>query len=212
MKQLSFLLITILLFSCNKKNEEIPDIEPPKEYMKKMIEPDTVNAYKGEYYIRADFKLSNTSESKELVFTETQQNMSVWSEPSPPNLGMSKQGVVLSDLKTRERLWVNFCFNTSSDTVFTLAYADYQFADPWHNIAGITINYTLPVPNTSSIVNTYVGKNDDNSYCHITYIGNDRINGSFHTTWTKLNYSSGYYDVYGDFSIPLINANVYVTP
>ncbi len=216
MKTLFFILIILLFASCNKKDKEAPYVElPPKDYMKKMIVPDTLNPYKGEYYIRADFKLNGSSESKELKFTETTQNMTVWNNPSQPNLGMSAQGMILSDSETHEKLYVHFYFNTSSDTAFTLAYADYWFANPWRNIAGMNIEYSVPVPYQTDETNfayLYLGENTADSYCNLTYIGNDRINGSFHASWTECCGGPGTYDVYGDFSIPLINVKIYESP
>ena len=212
MKTILILLVVLLFTSCNKKDEElVNNTPPPKGYMKKMIEPDTLNIYQGEYYIRADFKKNGLSESKELVFTETTQNMTVWWYPSQPSLGMSSQGVNFSDSETDEDLSVMFYFNIATDTLFTLAYADYWWADPWRNKAGMNIEHYVPVPRKESTY-LYLGGSSTDSYCQISYIGSDRINGSFHTTWRECCGGLETFDVYGDFSIPLINATVYVTP
>ena len=212
MKTILSLLLILLFASCNKKDEEpINEKLPPKVYMKEMIEPDTLNIYQGEYYIRVDFKENGSSGSKELVFTETTQDMTVWRHPSQPSLGMSSQGVIFSDSETGENLSVMFYFNIATDTLFTLAFADYQWANPWKNKAGMNIEHYVPVPdNTSTYL--YLGGNSSDSYCQISYIGSDRINGSFHTTWRECCGGSEIFDVYGDFSIPRINASVYVTP
>jgi len=208
---ISFLSI-ILFVSCNKKDEELPVEElPPKGYMKTMIEPDTVNPYLGEYYIRADFTETSSAENNELFFTESTQNMTVWYHPSPPNLGMSSQGMVLSDHETHEKLIVQFYFNTESDTAFTLAYADYWYADPWRNVAGINIQYGVPVSGKPNNSYRYMGGNTKDSYCNITYIGDDRISGTFHCSWTGCCGGPGVYDVYGDFSIPMVDVIVYET-
>ncbi|HYQ58064.1 MAG TPA: hypothetical protein VEP89_12045 [Draconibacterium sp.] len=212
MRTIIFILLILLFASCNKKDEEpVNEKPPPKVYMKEMIEPDTSNIYQGEYYIRADFKETASSESKELVFAETTQNMWMWWSPSQPSLGMSSQGVNFSDSETDERLSVMFYFNIETDTLFTLAYADYQWANPWRNKAGMNIEYMVPVPYHSSTY-LYMGGYSSDNYCQISYIGSDRINGSFHTTWCECCGGSKTFDVYGDFSIPLINASVYLTP
>ncbi|MEZ5105256.1 MAG: hypothetical protein R2757_21450 [Draconibacterium sp.] len=209
---ISSLLLILLFASCNKTDEEsIIDKLPPKVYMKEIIEPDTLNIYQGEYYIRVNFKENGSSESKELVLTETTQNMTVWWHPSQPSLGMSSQGVNFSDSETDEDLSVMFYFNIETDTLFTLAYADYRWADPWRNKAGMNIEYYTPVPDNPSTYR-YMGENSSDSYCQISYIGSDRINGSFQTTWHECCGGSKTFDVYGDFSIPLINASVYITP
>ncbi|WP_321346844.1 hypothetical protein [uncultured Draconibacterium sp.] len=209
MRILLFFVLVIIFFSCNKEDEEPQIIEqPPKSYMKNMIEPDTVNAYTGEYYIRAILNKSGADQSKELEFNETIQNMTVWYKPSSANFGMSSQGVVLSDSGTDEQLIVHFYFNTESDSLFTLAYADYKYANPWKNIEGINIEYYRPVLGSPNSSDLFMGDETGNSFFEITFIGVNRINGRFQTRWTGRAGSNGVYDVYGDFSIPIIKANI----
>lgn len=206
MKKIIFLLSLILLtFSCTKdENEPIVteniSLEP---YIKDLILPDTKNPYNGSYYIHVNFTNLGTSANKELTFTSNDQNMSAWYNPSNSGLGMSIQGVHFGDSNTSEELEISFYFNTNVDTTFNICYANYFFSDPWRNVAGANIHYFKPVsssdPNTKYM---YLGTNTSKSYFEIRYIGNNRINGIFHTTWKECCGERSTFDVFGDFSIP----------
>lgn len=121
---------------------------------------------------------------------------------------MSKQGVHFSDSQTRESLEIAFYVNTATDTLIKIAYADYYFPDPWLNFAGANINYTKPIflPDSNNSYQAYFYKstNTPTTYFKIEYIGSNRINGVFHASWKKSSTGKLEYDVYGEFSIPLI--------
>ena len=185
---------------CDSRGGDNNSLEP---YIKNLILPDTKLPYIGSYYIHVNFKIFGTSEIEELTFSEESQNMSVRYYPSDSGLGMSIQGVNFSDSETSENLEISFYFNTNIDTTFNICYANYYFADPWRNEAGANIMYFKPVSDTDpSRKYMYLGINSSEYYFEITYIGNNRINGVFHTKWKECCGESITYDIYGDFSIP----------
>ncbi|HLN75017.1 MAG: hypothetical protein ACM3O8_03870 [Methylococcaceae bacterium] len=204
-KYLLIVCLVIMIFGCNKdENEPVaPETVVLEPYIKNLILPDTKPPYSGSYYIHVDFSNLNTSEKKELTFSEMNQNMTSWYNPSDVGLGMSIQGVIFSDAATSEELEIAFYFNTNVDSTFNMCYANYFFSDPWRHVAGANIHYFIPVNTSDSTTkNMYLGTNTSESYFEITYIGNNRLNGTFHTTWKECCGGTGRYDVSGDFSIP----------
>lgn len=204
-KNLLILSLIFLLFGCKKdENEPIVPVNISLEpYIKNLILPDTKTPYNGSFYIHVGFRNLSTSEKKELTFSAMDQNMTPWYYPSENGLGMSVQGVIFSNSETSEQLEISFHFNTNIDTTFNMCYADYFFSDPWRHIAGANIHYFTPVNNSDpSTKYMYLGTNSPKSYFKITYIGNNRLNGIFHTTWKECCGGGNTYDVSGDFSIP----------
>ncbi len=200
---LSFL---ILLLSCNKDENESVPLEP---YIKNLIPPDTTNPYKGNYYIHVDFKELGRPENKEMTFSQTDQNMTSWMGPADVGFDMIYQGVIFLDLKTSEKLGISFYFNSIVDTTFIFYYANYVFANPWNRVAGANVEYFKPVNDSDlSTQYMYLGSNTSESFFEITYIGNDRLNGVFSTTWEECCVSSAAtYYISGDFSIPYFRKN-----
>lgn len=145
-RNLIIIFLALTLFGCKEKetDPEFPD-GPKETYMKTLLFPDTANPYKDEYYIHVSYSDLTLSIKDEMTFTETKQNMTAWEKPYVSGLGMSAQSCLFWDTKTSERLSILFHFNTSTDTLFKIAYADYYFSDPWQNFAGANITYNFPV-------------------------------------------------------------------
>ena len=204
-KLLGLLLVaSLLITSCSKDADEtIVSSNPSEPYIKNLILPDTKPPYTGSFYIHVVFKDGSPTEKKEITFSKENQNMSVWYNPADAGLGMSLQGAHFNDSKTDERIEISFYFNTKTDTTFNICYANYFFNDPWRNVAGANINYFIPVgfSNPGGLY-MYLGTNSTNSYFKITYIGNNRINGTFSTKLKECCGGKNMYDVSGDFSIP----------
>ena len=200
------LLFLILAICCTKDNNETVDIKQLEPYIKNLISPDTLSPFIGNYYIHVNYKDPGTSQSKEMTFSETDQSITQWYYPSDVGLGMSKQGVGLYNPETSEHLEITFYFNTDIDTAFKICYGNYFFADPWTNTAGANIGYFRPVdisdPSTQYF---FLGTNSTESSFKITYIGNNRLNGTFQTTWKECCGGPQTYIVNGDFSIPSIH-------
>jgi len=199
---LKLLLFALIIVSGCKKDELDDPIDERKEpYIKSFIQPDTLNTYKGTYYIHIDFNNPQSSELKELTLSGKYPN---WSGISETGLGMSGQGISFRDSKTNVSLEIYFHFNTNEDTTFNIRYADYYFSDPWNNVAGANINYLTPVNNTptNSQYYLYLGTNTPASYFKITYIANNRINGVFSTLMKECCGGIKTYNVTGDFSVP----------
>lgn len=204
-KNLLIVSLIFMIFGCNKDENEtiVPDTVALEPYIKNLILPDTKPPYSGSFYVHVHFKDLRTLEEKELTFSEMNQNMSTWYNPSDVGLGMSIQGVIFSDSQTSEELEVSFYFKNKSDSTFNMCYANYFFADPWRHVAGANIQYFTPVNNSNLTTKyMYLGTNTAQSYFEITYIGNNRLNGIFHTTWKECCGGKNTYDVSGDFSIP----------
>jgi hypothetical protein len=208
MKEIMFILsLSFLIFSCKKaeNNPIVSDKDSLETYMKNLIVPDTKPPYTGSYYVQVDFTNLTTSENKKLTFSETYQNMSLWSNPVESGLGMSVQGAIFRDSKTTEQLQISFYFVNSLDSIFKIRYANYFFSDPWNRGAGANIIYMRPVSDSDpSTFNLYLGTNSSDGYFEITYIGDNRLNGIFHTTWKECCGGNMTFDVHGDFSIPEI--------
>lgn len=195
---LSFL---ILLLSCNKNENESVLLEP---YIKNLTSPDTINPYKGNYYIHVNYKELGHPENKEITFSQTDQGMTSWMGPADVGFDMIYQGVKFMDLTSSETLGISFYFYSVVDTAFVFCYANYVFANPWNRVAGANVEYSKPV-NESNLSTQYMflGSSTSDSFFEITYIGNDRLNGVFRTTWEECCVSSApSYYISGDFSIP----------
>lgn len=206
MKKILFILsLTFLIIGCEKheNNPTLSDNDSLEPYIKNLILPDTKPPYNGSYYVHVDFTNLSTYENKKLTFSETNQNMSVWINPSNSGLGMSVQGAIFRDSQTAEQLEISFYFNNIIDTTFNICYANYFFSDPWNHGAGANIIYMKPVSDSDpSTLYLYLGRNSSNGYFEITYIGDNRLNGIFHTTWKECCGGNMTFDVHGDFSIP----------
>lgn len=199
-----FWVVSLFIVSCKKDTDE-PIISgiPLEPYIKSLILPDTNPPYTGSFYMHIKFKNESPNGKNEIMFSQSNQDISVWYNPVDAGLGMSIQGVHLRDPKTDESLEISFYFNTKTDTTFNICYANYFFNDPWRNIAGANIHYFIPVgisnPGSQYM---YLGTNSSNSYFKITYIGYNRINGTFSTRFNECCGGKNTYDVSGDFSIP----------
>ena len=88
------LIVLIIASGCNKDELDGPKNEPLEPYVKSLIHPDTLNAYKGSYYIHIDFSNPHSSELKELTLSEKYPD---WSGISETGLGMSGQGISFRD-------------------------------------------------------------------------------------------------------------------
>jgi hypothetical protein len=196
---LSFL---ILLFGCDKV--EMVSI-PKKTYIKNFISPDTSNPYEANYYIHVNYKELGLPENKEMTFSQTNQAMTSWLGPIDVGFDMIYQGVRFTDLITTEHLGISFYFNSKVDTTFVFCYANYRFANPYNRMAGANVEYWRPPRDSvlSAYLYEFLGINTSDSFFEITYIGNDRLNGVFRTTWEECCVSSAAtYYISGDFSIP----------
>lgn len=202
------ILLVILMFvifgSKNPKDEPIVTentyLEP---YIKNLILADTKPPYLGNFYIHVDLKNLGSSKMSEITFTEINQKMSRIHGSSSSVLEMALQGVSFIDSATFEELRIALYFNVIYDTVFNICYANYIFADPWKNVAGANVEYFKPVTlSDPSSQFMFLGTNSAKHYFEIRYIGNNRLNGVFHTIWHECCGVSTTYDVYGDFSIP----------
>lgn len=203
-KLLWLFLVVSFIASCNKDADEtIVSGSPSEPYIKNLILPDTKPPYTGSFYIHVVFKDESPTEKKEITFSKENQNMSVWYNPADAGLGMSVQGAHFNDSKTDESLEISFYFNTKTDTTFNICYANYFFSDPWRNVAGANIHYFIPV-GISNPGSQYMYLGTSSPYCYfkITYIGYNRINGKFSTSFKECCGGNNTYDVSGDFSIP----------
>ena len=201
-----WLVISLIFFGfgCTRDKDEtiVSDKVTLDPYIKTLILPDAKKPSERINYIHVNFKRSGTSETKELTFSQEKQNMSVWSKRTYAGLGMFIQGVHFRDQNTNESLEISF-YSRKTDTTFNICYADYFFADPWNNFAGANIFYQKPVNDTDpNTYNLYLGTNSNAYFFKITYIGNNRLNGIFHTQWKECCGDKITYDVFGDFSIP----------
>jgi hypothetical protein len=189
------------LFSCENDELDVSINKPSEPYIKSYIVPDTLNPYKGIYYI--NIKLDDPHSA--LIELKLSEENPQWTSRGDTGLGMTSQGIIFRDSTTSERLEIYFHFNTKIDTSFNIRYADYFYSDPWFNVAGANVNYLIPVSNspTNYQYNLYMGTNTSFSFFKITYIGNNRINGEFSTQMKDCCWgTSKTYNVTGDFSIP----------
>lgn len=196
-----FLLVLIITSGCEKKDEPSKPVEPKEPYIKSLITPATTTFYTGIYYIHINFNNPYSSELKELTLSEANPN---WSYPSDDGTGMTNQIVQFRDSKSEISLEIHLHFNTKRDSLFNIRYADYYFSDPWNNVAGANIFYTIREEDTPENYSyyLYLGTNTNRSYFDITYIGNNRINGNFSTLMKECCGGTKTYNVTGDFSIP----------
>lgn len=208
MKNTPVLLLFIMILLCGCEKVEIQPEEPQmsalEPYIRHLILPDTRQPYLGSYYIQVKAVHKDPAFNKEILFSQVEQDMSVWHTPSDGGLGMSIQGVDFRDKETTESLEITFYFNTKADSTFNICYANYFFSNPWQNIAGANIHHFTPVnklPGNYQFYQ-YLGTNSPNAFFKITYLGNNRINGTFQTTWKECCGGTTTYDVEGDFSIP----------
>lgn len=199
------LLLILLIISCKKDNVEliIPESVILKPYMRNLVPIDTLNPYKGDYYIHASFKNKGNLDSKDIMFLSANQAGALTSIQSPDNTVLGN-GWRLKNTATGEELEIAFHYNVISDTLFNLWYANYRFANSWNNITGANIYYFKPIESQSNTFNMYLGTNSNESFFKINYVGKDRINGSFQTTWEECCGEETIYIVSGDFSIPII--------
>lgn len=202
-----FVISYIFMTGC-EKNEQVENInenDTLESYIKNLIDVDENQPYLGEYYIYINFG------NKELRFNVNDQKQAILATGNNGR-GMSIQGISLTDSTTNESLRIGFYSNIINDTTFNFYIADYIYADGWSRIEGAQVGYSVPVSESEpNIRDTYDGENTLNSYFHIIYIGEDRINGTFQTTLREISFTNLTYNVYGDFSIPtdkLWNSNL----
>ncbi len=205
MRKIIFPLSLLVLLICCRKEEtkEDPSDLLLQPYIVNLITPDTLHPYNGGYYIHVDLKNNTNPEQLNFVFTEFEQNMTAWYGPYDAGLGMSVQGAIFRDEETSQELEISFHFNNSSDTAFYFCFANYRFSDPWNNVAGANIHYFKPVSDSDpGKMYMFLGSNSPACYFELTYIGNNRLNGIFHSTMKECCGGTTTYEVYGDFSIP----------
>ncbi len=196
----SILLILLIGVAC-KKNE-IDTTKPRESYIKNILIPDTTNYYNGIYYIYINFNEDIGSGIEELRATSENP---FWNSPSQSGYGgLISQGIHFSISDSKDKLSLYVRFNPKLDSAFKITYADYYFSDPWRSDAGMNINYKTPVGGSSedSQYYLYLGRNTHNSYFKISYIGNNRINGSFSAQMEECCGYNRVYNVTGDFSVP----------
>jgi len=194
-----FLFVLVIVSGCRK--EEPTKSVLVEHYIKSLISPDTTTIYKGIYYIHLNFNNPYSSELKELTLYDA---YSSWSHPSDGGLGMTAQSIHFKDPNSAMSLEIYLHFNTNSDTIFNIRYADYYFSEPWNNVAGANIYFTKPVnePPENSNYYLYLGTNSTKSYFKITYIGKNRINGIFSAHMKECCGGLKTYEATGDFSVP----------
>lgn len=203
-RNILILSLLLLLFGCHKDENKPadPNSNGSESYIENLILPDPNPPYDGSYYIHVNFTDQVTAENKQLTI-KTYPKMTVWYSPSETGVVMAIQMVRFTDIQTSEDLAISFDFNLNKDTTFNVCYANYYFSDPWKNVAGANIHYDKPIehsdPSTDDI---YLGTNSPTAYFKINYIGNNRLNGIFHTTWKEFSGGKSTYDVIGEFSIP----------
>ena len=171
--------------------------------MTNLVPLDTLNPYKGDYYIHVTFKNTNSSDSHDLFFTYGNQTGGSTSIQTP-DTAFRGVGWSLTDTTSGEELEIAFHYNVSSDTIFNIWYANYRFANSWNFISGANIYYFKPVEYQSNTFFMYLGTNSADSFFKIHYFGNDRINGSFRTIWEECCGEKTTYSASGDFSIPAL--------
>jgi len=195
-----FFALIMVFFSpgCNKD-----DPEPPEPYMKSLISPESNPNYYGNYYIHVSFSDMITSISEERTFSNVNQSMAVSQQPFNSGFNMSSQVVHFFDSASHETLDISFLFNNTTDSTFVISYADYYYSNPWIRSAGANCEYFVPISSSDpSKQYRYMGRNYTDSYFRITYIGENRINGSFRTVWKDCCGESKTFNVVGVFSIP----------
>ena len=204
-KNLFILVVLIMIFGCSKHKDDPTGTFYAKTYIKNSVSIDTANAYKGSYYIHVAYSDLITSVKKEVTFDQSTHYMTPIYDPTEFAMGMSIQGASFQDSKSAEDMQIAFYINAYPDSVFKICYANYIFGNLWTMTAGANIEYLRfgsgIDPNSFF---HYQGINTTNSYFKITYIGTNRINGVFHTTWNTYGTVDSIYDVDGDFSIPRI--------
>lgn len=204
-RNILFLLLIFVIFGCKKPNDEpiVSENNYLEPYIKNLILADTKPPYLGNYYIHVDLKNLASSKTSAITFTETNQHMTRFHGASYSQLEMALQGVSFKDSTTFEELEISFYYNVIYDTVFNICYANYIFSDPWKNVAGANVEYFKPVTlSDPSSQFRFFGTNSNKNYFEIRYIGNNRVNGVFHTIWHECCGVSTTFDVYGEFSIP----------
>ena len=191
------MFILIIGIACEKN--EIDKPEPYEPYIKSRLIPDTTDYYNGFYYIHIIFNKENESGMEELRLTRENQ---YWTDPSDGG-GMTSQRVLFRDPESNDVLYIDAKYNLTQDTAFRITYADYYFSDIQTKVAGLNINYK-PMHNPSEHLYYYyyLGRNSHECYFKITYIGNNRINGTFSTRMEEHGNESKVYNATGDFSIP----------
>jgi hypothetical protein len=204
MKKLIFISLAILIFSCKKDDESLfSENGVLKPYMSNFIPIDTLNAYKGVYYMHVAFKNLSTLESREITYykgTHAWASLRIQS-PDDSVLGI---GWCLKDTVTKEQLEIAFHYNVKTDTTFKLTYANYRYANSWKNITGANIYYLKQVEGRPTAFYMYVGTNSNESFFKINYISKDRVNGTFQTVWQECCGEGSRFAASGDFSIPRI--------
>lgn len=197
---LVFLVIIIISTGCSDEEEQIQS-QPNKAYIKELLTPDTTSYYTGVYYVHVKFDKENESGTKELWLTTQKPN---WSHLQDAGSGLYSQSIEFRDPDSNDKLDISLHFVFGLDTTFVITYADYFYSDPWAHIPGLNIEYYTPVHNTQDNYQfyRYLGQNSDISYFKITYIGNNRINGTFSTRMVECCGGINKYYVSGDFSVP----------
>lgn len=204
MKYIYLLFLSVFIISAGCSDEE--EQEQPqlnKAYIKELLTPDTTDYYTGSYYIHISFDRENDSGKKELWLTDENPR---WSHPSNVGLGLTAQHIAFRDPDSNDELDISLYFVYGLDTAFVMTYADYYYSDPWGHVPGLNIEYYTPVNNTPNNYQyyRYLGQNSEISYFKITYIGNNRINGTFSTRMAECCGGINKYYISGDFSVPSI--------
>lgn len=200
-------LIVVLFFliiGCRKDQEIFPKEEKPlPSYIKTLLQPDASNSYDGCFYIHASFTNNASNETSELRLDEQNSSMAIRYDSSEKGTGLSEYTVMFVSSPAGERLEISFYYDLATDTAFRLCYADYFYGDTWKGNAGANVQYCKPVNQGNEIRNyIYQGVNERDSYFKITHLGNNCINGAFHTTWKECCGEETTYEVTGDFSMP----------
>jgi hypothetical protein len=202
--RLLILLMLLFVFGCRKDQELFPKEEKPlPSYIKKLLPPDRGVPYTGFYFIEASFKNNTTSETKTLRFNASNTSMSFRYDSSVSGSGVSEYTVMFINSEGKH-LEISFCYDLAADTTFRWCCADYLYGDPGTGIPGANVQYAVPCNNDEKKVYIYQGVDSEDSSFKITYLGNGRANGTFHTTWKECSGEETTYDVSGDFSIPLM--------
>lgn len=194
----------LLIVGCRKDQEIFPKKEPVlPSYIKTLLVPDTNDTYDGCFYIHASFTNNVSSETRNLKFDEQNSSMALRYDSSEEGEGLSEHTVMFVSPPAGERLEISFYYDLATDTAFRICCADYFYGDAWKDIAGANILYCKPVSQSDGNRNyIYQGVNSEGSYFRITHLGNNCINGTFHTTWKECCGEETTYEVTGTFSIP----------
>lgn len=195
----------LLILGCRKDQEIYPREETAlPSYIKTLLVPDTNNSYDGCFYIHASFTNTASSETRILKLDEQNAGMALRYDSSEKGAGFSEHTVMFVSSPAGERLEISFYYDLATDTAFRICCADYLYGDAWKGIAGANVQYCRPTSQSDGTRNyIYQGVNSEDSYFKITHLGNNCINGTFHTTWKECCGEETTYEVTGDFSIPV---------